>query len=296
MNTQWLKEFIVLADTCSYAEAAERLFIGQSSLSKHIKALEEELGLSLFERSSRRVRLSREGELLLPQARALVEADFDLSQQARRCRELKQGKVTLAALPSMPNYGITELILGFMAEHEEYYVSVRECRTSEAERVLAEGSCELAFIRWAQDEPVPPELNAVGYMEQDELAAVLPAQHRLAPLKTVRLEQLKDESFACLEEESLVHSLMLSACERAGFAPRIAFTCREAASIAELIRRGLGVAILTRAQAGSEPGLAVRAISPGASTRIDLCFRKSSALSPAARAFIDYVNKNRGRT
>lgn len=58
MNTNWLREFVVLADTCSYAEAAARLFMGQSSLSKHIKALEEELGLGLFERTSRRVRLS----------------------------------------------------------------------------------------------------------------------------------------------------------------------------------------------------------------------------------------------
>lgn len=98
MNTNWLREFVVLADTCSYAEAAARLFMGQSSLSKHIKALEEELGMGLFERTSRRVRLSREGELLLPSARALVEAEFALEAQARRCRELSRGKLDLAAL------------------------------------------------------------------------------------------------------------------------------------------------------------------------------------------------------
>lgn len=138
MNTGWLREFVVLADTCSYSEAAGRLFMGQSSLSKHIKALEQELGVELFERTSRRVKLSAEGE------------------------------------------------------------------------------------------------------------------------------QLRDEAFASLEEESLIHELALAACERAGFAPRVAFTCREAASIKELIRGGLGLAILTQAQAAPADGLVIRPIRPSA--------------------------------
>lgn len=175
MNTGWLREFVVLADTCSYSEAAERLFMGQSSLSKHIKALEQELGVELFERTSRRVKLSAEGEQLLADARRLVEAELGLEQQARRCRELKRGKLTLAA------------------------------------------------------------------------------------------------------------------CERAGFAPRVAFTCREAASIKELIRGGLGLAILTQAQAAPADGLVIRPIRPSAATRISLCYKPAAALSPAARAFLEYA-------
>lgn len=163
MNTGWLREFVVLADTCSYSEAAERLFMGQSSLSKHIKALEQELGVELFERTSRRVKLSAEGEQLLA------------------------------------------------------------------------------------------------------------------------------EAFACLEEESLIHELALAACERAGFAPRVAFTCREAASIKELIRGGLGLAILTQAQAAPADGLVIRPIRPSAATRISLCYKPAAALSPAARAFLEYA-------
>lgn len=163
MNTGWLREFVVLADTCSYSEAAGRLFMGQSSLSKHIKALEQELGVELFERTSRRVKLSAEGE------------------------------------------------------------------------------------------------------------------------------QLRDEAFASLEEESLIHELALAACERAGFAPRVAFTCREAASIKELIRGGLGLAILTQAQAAPADGLVIRPIRPSAATRISLCYKPAAALSPAARAFLEYA-------
>lgn len=291
MNTNWLREFVVLADTCSYAEAAARLFMGQSSLSKHIKALEEELGLGLFERTSRRVRLSREGELLLPSARALVEAEFALEAQARRCRELSRGKLDLAALPSMPSYGITELISGFMAKRPDCLVNVTECRTSEAERALREGSCELAFIRRAEGEPEQPELAETEFVERDELVALLPERHKLAAQPELRLEQLGEESFACLEEESLVHGLLLSACERAGFAPKVAFTCREAASIKQLVAKGLCIAVLTRGQAGSEPSLLVKNISPTAAARIVLCWKKDRRLSPAARAFIDYVNK-----
>lgn len=289
MNTGWLREFVVLADTCSYSEAAERLFMGQSSLSKHIKALEQELGVELFERTSRRVKLSAEGEQLLADARRLVEAELGLEQQARRCRELKRGKLTLAALPSMPSYGITGLLAGFMSAHPEYSVSVRECRTSEAERALADGVCELAFIRRAEGEPCPPWLEETAYIGCDELVVLLPSRHRLAGEPMVRLEQLRDEAFACLEEESLIHELALAACERAGFAPRVAFTCREAASIKELIRGGLGLAILTQAQAAPADGLVIRPIRPSAATRISLCYKPAAALSPAARAFLEYA-------
>lgn len=290
MNMSWLREFVVLADTCSYAEAAERLFIGQSSLSKHIKALERELGIELFERTSRRVRLSREGERLLPQAREAVEAVFAVEEQARRCRELKLGKLTLAALPSMPSYGITELIQGFMTKHPEYHVSVKECRTSEAERALLDGGCELAFIRRAETEPPSPELVERSYISRDELVAVLPRGHRLAGAEVVRLEQLRDESFASLEEGSLMYELLHSVCERAGFSPRIAFTCHEAASVQELVGDGLSIAILTRAQAGPRPDQSIRPIVPTAATRIDLCHRKNIPLSKAAQAFWDYAN------
>lgn len=121
--------------------------------------------------------------------------------------------------------------------------------------------------------------------------ALLPERHRLAAQPELRLEQLGEESFACLEEESLVHGLLLSACERAGFAPKVAFTCREAASIKQLVAKGLCIAVLTRGQAFSEPSLLVKNMSPTAATRIVLCWKKDRRLSPAARAFIDYVNK-----
>ena len=129
-------------------------------------------------------------------------------------------------------------------------------------------------------------LADTAYIGCDELVVLLPSRHRLAGEPMVRLEQLRDEAFACLEEESLIHELALAACERAGFAPRVAFTCREAASIKELIRGGLGLAILTQAPAD---GLVIRPIRPSAATRISLCYKPAAALSPAARAFLEYA-------
>ena len=98
MELRVLQYFLAVAREQSISAAAESLHLSQPTLSTQLKALEEELGLGLFERTSRRVRLSREGELLLPSARALVEAEFALEAQARRCRELSRGKLDLAAL------------------------------------------------------------------------------------------------------------------------------------------------------------------------------------------------------
>lgn len=77
MNTENLKEFIVLAETKNFWEASERLYMNQSTLSKHIKNLESELGISLFTRTTRRVELTNYGRIFLPYAKSVIRSEFE---------------------------------------------------------------------------------------------------------------------------------------------------------------------------------------------------------------------------
>lgn len=295
MNIAWFREFVVLADTCNYLEASEQLFIGQSTLSKHIKALEDELGLALFDRSTRKVHLSSAGRLLLPYARSISETEFSLRVAARSHRESLHGKVTIHSIPTLPQYGITDLISQYQRQYPHYSIHVLAAQHQEPEEDLRSGLCELAFIRRFQGYTPTDEFEEIPFFPQDDMVAVLPLSHPLATNEVIRLEQLQDEPFITLEENSKLHTLFRSTCQRTGFFPKISFTCNEVGSILDLVTQGAGVALLMRGhtirpKAGGFQKLQpfmVKPLIPRIYTGLNLCYLKSSPLSSAAKAFLD---------
>lgn len=295
MNIAWFREFVVLADTCNYLEASEQLFISQSTLSKHIKALEDELGLTLFDRSTRKVRLSPTGQTLLPYARSISEAEFAFQVAARNQQENLHGKVVIDAIPTLPQYNITDIISEFQKLYPQYSINMLAAEQRNPEEDLRNGLCELAFIRRQQGHQPEADIEELPFFPRDDMVAVLPRNHPLAATPLVRLEQLRDEAFVTLEEDSELHRLFRGACQRAGFFPKIAFTCNEVGSILDLVTRGSGVALLMRGhtnrpKAGNfqeEQPFLVRTLMPKTCTDLNLCYLHTRPLSPAAKAFLN---------
>ena len=106
MNTENLKEFIVLAETKNFWEASERLYMNQSTLSKHIKSLENDLGVALFTRTTRRVELTNYGEIFLPYAKSVTRSEFEGISAIQRMLNIENGLLTIGTIPSMPQYHI----------------------------------------------------------------------------------------------------------------------------------------------------------------------------------------------
>lgn len=295
MQLNWFREFIVLAETCNYLEAADRLFIGQSNLSKHIKSMETELGAPLFDRTSRRVRLTLLGERMLPFARQICDAQLSIQAVIQNQLDALRGKVTIDSIPAVAQYGITDVVARFRSRYPGYAISVSENQPRLSEHNLRHGLCELAFIRRRADEPAPPDLSEIPFCDDDELVAVLQPDHPLADCAPIRLEQLAGETLITLEEGSLPHDLLLSACRSAGFVPLIGFTCHRVDSILDLAGKGIGVGLLMRGhtvlpQPSENPSFVVRSILPQIATRVSLYCRKGEPLSAAAQAFLDCLD------
>lgn len=302
MNISWFREFVVLADTCSYLEASERLFIGQSSLSKHIQALEREIGLSIFDRTSRKVILSSDGNLLLPYAKSIVEADFSFQAVVRNQHETRDGKVTIEAIPALPQYGITDIIARFQEAYPNFRVSVVKNAMASSDMDLRSGLCDFAFIRRPMNHPPEDDLVQLPFCERDDMVAVLPLGHPLADADSVRLEQLREETFISLEEESMLYQMLVSSCQRVGFSPLIAFTCHQSGSILDLISKNAGVALLMRGHTVSLEGgsfattlpYIVKEVVPKVATSVNLYYKKDRPLSTAAQAFLHCVEEQNG--
>ncbi|MGC3992855.1 MAG: LysR family transcriptional regulator [Propionicimonas sp.] len=291
MDIRHIKEFAVLAEVQNYLEASDLLFISQSSLSKHIKALEAELGAPLFDRSTRHVRLNEAGAVFLEFARQVVALQYQTATRIRTMTSQRAYALTIGSIPVMAPYGILDAIAAFRRENADFSVSLIEGDAKALKDALRRNECELAFIR--DDGEDDPTFSKIPFA-QDALAAVLPATHALVGRKTVRLTELAQEDFMLLSPGSLLHELSVKACEDAGFEPKVVFTGQRAENILDLVSQGMGVGLLMRKAAKRlvRDRVAIIEVVPPVTTFVKIYYRSDQQLSPTARHFIDSVIVN----
>lgn len=289
VDIRHIKEFAVLAEVQNYLEASELLFISQSSLSKHIKALEAEIGASVFDRSTRHVRLNEVGRVFLEYAKQVVALQYQYTTRIRSLTAARPPALGIGAIPVMGPYGITDAIAAFKRENPDFSVTLLEGDAKTLKQALRQGRCELAFIR--NDGEDDPDFCRLSFAA-DSLAGILPAAHPLVGRKTLRLERLAEEDFMLLAPGSLLHELSLKACRDAGFEPHVVFTGQRAENIIDLVGQGMGVGLLMRKAAKrllNRRDVAVIEVTPPVTTYIKIYYRSDADLTPTARHFIDFL-------
>lgn len=300
MNTDYLKEFLVLAETKNFWEASERLYMNQSTLSKHIKALETELGVDLFTRTTRRVELTSYGQTFLPYARSITRTEFEGTSAIKRILNIENGLLTIGAIPSMPQYHITQFLARFQQKYPGTTVRITEDDPTNLMRYLENETCELIFNR---EDKVTFEKNFINgdsitripYMK-DRLVAVMNKNHPLATAESVTLQQLKDEQFCLIKEGSLMYQMSIDACQNADFIPNIIFTSHRIDSILDMVTNQNSVALLMDAhlqlpengpkQIGTP--WCVVPITPEIPSQISLCHLNNKPLSKTAKLFVEF--------
>lgn len=285
MDINYLREFVVLAQTGNFMEAADILYCSQSTLSKHIKNLESQLGVPLFERTTRKVAISEFGQLLLPYAKQIVELEDKYTTILQSSLETDREILTLGSIPALAQYKITDVIVNFKKSHSQSTISVMQAGSQEMKKMLRQRKCELAFVR--DTDEVDDDLVKIPYAV-DTMVAVLPINHPLAKQKTIPLRMLADQDLLLIDKQTMLYRLCVSACEQSGFEPKIAYTDHNLENLVDLVSRGMGVALLTKQLAlyVSRPKTAIVDISPCVSTRISLCYLKGVELSDAAKHFV----------
>ncbi|MDQ0361993.1 LysR family transcriptional regulator [Breznakia pachnodae] len=291
MEINYIKEFVILADVKNYLEASELLFISQSSLSKHIKSLERELGVSLFERTTRSVHLSEYGETFLEYAKKIVNLQYQYTTALINQSNSFQHTITIGSIPIMAPYNITDAIMEFKKENTNFAVNLVEDDSSQLKEQLRNGTCELAFIR--DNDEREPEFSKLPYTT-DNLAAILPKNHPYAKEKYLTLEQLQHEDFLLLQPGSVLYNLSVKICNDAGFEPNIVFTGQRAENIIDLIEKGMGISLLMKKTTSylSNTNIQIVDIYPEVYTQIKIYYKKDAVLSTAAKHFIDSVILN----
>ena len=131
MDITYLREFVVLAQTGNFMEAADILYSTQSTLSKHIKSIELELGVPLFDRTTRKVRISKFGQLLLPYAKQIAELQDKYTAILKSSLETDQEILTLGSIPALAQYNITDVFVNFKKSRPQATINVIQAGSEE---------------------------------------------------------------------------------------------------------------------------------------------------------------------
>jgi DNA-binding transcriptional LysR family regulator len=266
-------------------KAAEELLIAQPSLSKTIARLEEDLGVPLFDRNGRRIRLNPFGQAFL----ARVERAFmELNEGRRELQDLAglhEGTITFAV--SIPRI-LPDLLGAFLTLYP--HVRLRQLieSTSSMRRRLENGEIDLCISS------IPIEGQGIEWkpLMTEEIFLLAPPGHRLAGRDVISLAEVKDEPFISMNEGYGFRNLTDAFCREAGFTPNISFEGDEPNIIGSLVRKGLGVAFVPALSVPdvSDPSpVLLRITSPACQRNIGMAWSNRRYLSLAAQRFQQFI-------
>lgn len=287
MDISLLKEFIVLAQSETFLKAADILFISQPTLSRHIKNLEAELGVSLFERTTRSSKLTKYGHMLLPYAKEIVELHDKFSDELSEEKRQQGLSLRISSIAAMDVYGIDTMITRFKESYAHVKTHIVPRQNGSFAELLLSRNCDFVFVREPRD--LQDDTFARLSVTSDHFVAVVPGSHSLAGLDSVHLSRLSEEEFITLPKGTSVYQIFEDACEKQRFLPNVVLTHHNVEHIINCVRLGMGVAILTNKlidekSLGNE--VKVLDIYPAIYSDINLCYLKQVNLTDAAAAFI----------
>jgi LysR family transcriptional activator of glutamate synthase operon len=291
MDLRQLRYLVALAEELNFTRAAANEHIAQPALSQQIRRLEDELGLALVERTTRRVSLTEAGQLLVVRARRILAELEAAAAELAAVRGVDIGHVTIGAMHTMGPVDLSLALATFHDRHPHVGLSVREAASEEMAEMLRIDELDLAFL--SVTERVESHGLGLHQLLSEELVVLLPPDHALSGRGQVRMAELAGEPFISFRAGARLRELLFTAGRDAGFEPRVELESNDSQRVRRLVSRGSGVAILPRSDAvgpGAEVDVATL-VEPALRRDITLAWREGRRHPPAATAFLELARE-----
>lgn len=293
MELRHLRYFIAVAEYLNFSRAAQELHIAQPPLSRQIRQLEEDLGVTLFIRNPRKVKLTKAGSIFLEEARKLVVQAGHATEAARHAQKGESGVVRIGVAS-----GLGGVVGRVVAEHcrrlPEIDIEVKDIFSSMQNDALLKGDIDVGFLR----PPIDHTRLNHELLFEERFVVVMPKSHRFAKRKSLRLKEVADETLIIFDRNfsSGLHDRILGLFRRQGLTPHFSVSHVEAheESGAIMVASGKAIfvgagAMVTRSVSGIE--LASAQLSdPEAKIEVYVAWRKDEK-SPAMITFLDTVRR-----
>ncbi|MCZ8315715.1 LysR family transcriptional regulator [Phreatobacter sp.] len=285
MDIVRLRSFVVLAEDLHFGRAAARLGIAQPHLSRRIRELEDDVGAVLFERSQRRVVLSRPGAALLPRARRILDDLRRASDETRAIAEGKSGRLRIGFIHSSTYGTLPELLRLFAHDHPQVVLDLSEMTMVEQAAALVAGEIDVGILR-----PVSGvEGLCFTTIGREHFLLAVPDDWALAARQMVSLRDLATTAMIGFPQltSPMFHARVTGALDRAGVTPPIVQEATQIHTVVGLVSAGLGVALVPEVAARlGVRGVRFLRISDGPEA-VEVCIgARQGETSPAVQAFV----------
>ena len=292
MKIFYLKGFLAIAELGSYQNAAEEIFLSQPSLSRHIKLLEKELGVTVFDRTTRKIELNKYGQMLLPYAKEICRLYEELASNISDSQRDTESSITIGSVPTMAQYDLTDLLVYFKMKFPFFPINIMEGSTHTLVALLERKQCDFAFIRIfrTHNEKLSDKIETLA-LTSDTMVALMSSGHSLAKENHLELIQFKNESLF-LPKGDLLQNKLIASFREAGFEPNIAFSGSRSDDIVDMARKGMGIAFLLKSSVRSlqKDGISTAELGSEFVLDVSLAYLKSRKMNHSHAMFLDSIN------
>ena len=285
MEIQQLYYYMELCKQKNFTEAGYACNMTQGALSKQIRKLENELGITLIRMNTRKFELSIEGEIFLSYAKKMTGTYEEMLKNVQKNQEIKIG-----CMPVLAPYHFARLVADFRKEYPDIKLVIDERIASD----IQENSDRYDFLILRENMMEDQKKFRFSPLYDDKLCAVLYEKHPLYGRDRLQLKELKDDVFIFPERGSGSYEVFYKSCEKAGFEPKIAFEFPQANTIMSFVSEGVGVTITfsTVYREAKCAGVKMIPLEDELHSVISLFYRKNKPLDYAKKQFLNYVREH----
>lgn len=283
--------FLEVAKQKSMTKAAEVLHVSQPALSKMIKGLEEELGMTLITRTNKSSEVTDAGKIVMEYAIKLNALLNEMHVTLSDMTNLQHGSIHIGIPPIAGSLYFPKVLAEFHKSFPNIKINITEYTAPKLSKKVLEGEIELGIAVL----PINEEEFQLFPVISEEMKLLVHYQHPLSVKDTVQLKELEHEEFIFYHEDFALYDIILKQCINEGFAPKILFKSSQWDFMAEMVAANLGVTILPESicRRVDHQQIKIIHLSPSTPWNLAVITKKDKYVSNAAKTFIDFILKHK---
>ncbi|MBY0029192.1 LysR family transcriptional regulator [Priestia aryabhattai] len=291
MDFRQIRYFMEVATRQHVTEAAHSLHVAQSSVSRQIVNLENELEVDLFIREGRRVHLTPVGKIFFERMKHAMNVIDDARREVKEYLDPEKGTIRITFPISLAAYTLPTVIYAFRLRYPEAKFQLKQALYQELIEGVIKGDFNLGLIG-----PLPFKEKKLQQkvLFTENIVALLPIHHRLAKESSVKLQELVDEPFVLLPEGFVFRDIVVNACQNLGFTPNVAFEGDDIDALKGLVSAGLGVTLMpevTLVDSLPRSTVKIPLVEPNVTRTVGVITPKERALLPTEKLFYDFLQE-----
>ena len=291
MDIRNLECFIEVARYKNFSKAAEMMYLSQPSISRAIKELETQFGVTLFYRDTRFVELTDAGELILKQAQTIVSSFQNITAQLGGLKRMETGKIYIGVPPITAVTAFSYLLDSFKNEYPNIHIHIDELGPKKIEKSIQDGLLDIGIFSPAENN----ELYEKLWFEQDTFDVIMHPTNKLSQFDAIDYPHLINEEFILYSKDYYLHDSIISGCKQAGFTPKIVLKTLQREWMTQMVADNRGIAMLPSKICKNLNAKVITSRPFSAAQlhlRLALVWKSKHYLSYAAREFLIFAKKH----